>query len=54
VGVCTNICVLYTAADARNLNYKVVVPKNCVTSFDLEAHKFALNEMKKTLGVEII
>ena len=54
VGVCTNICVLYTAADARNLNYKVVVPENCVTSFDLEAHKFALNEMKKTLGVEVI
>ena len=23
VGVCTNICVLYTAADARNLAYKV-------------------------------
>ncbi|NLO90234.1 MAG: cysteine hydrolase [Clostridia bacterium] len=54
VGVCTNICVLYTAADARNLHYKVIVPKNCVTSFDLEAHKFALKEMKNTLGVEVI
>ena len=53
VGVCTNICVLYTAASARMLNYKVTVLKDAVTSFDYEAHNFALKQMKDILGVEI-
>jgi len=54
VGVCTNICVLYTAADARMLNYKVSVVKDAVASFDKDAHEFALKELKNTLGTEII
>ncbi len=54
VGVCTNICILYTAANARMLSYKVRVPEKAVASFDLEAHNFALKELDKTLGVEII
>ncbi|HHY48045.1 MAG TPA: cysteine hydrolase [Firmicutes bacterium] len=54
VGVCTNICDLYTVADARMLNYKVVVPKDCVSSFDQEAHRFALAEMERTLGAEVV
>jgi len=53
VGVCTNICVLYTSAEARMLNYRVVVHKRGVTSFDLDAHEWALREMKNTLGVEV-
>ncbi len=52
-GVCTQICILYTAADARMLNYDVTVRKDCVASFDEEAHAFALNEMEKTLGVTV-
>lgn len=54
VGVCTNICVLYTAADARNIGYQVTVYKDGVASFDEEAHIFALKEMKNTLGCTII
>ena len=54
VGDCTNICVLYTAADARNLGYKVEVVRDGVTSFDLEAHADALRELEKTLGATII
>ncbi len=54
VGVCTQICVLYTAADARMLSYDVTVRKECVDSFDKKAHEFALEEMEKTLGVKII
>lgn len=53
-GVCTQICVLYTAADARMLNYAVTVRKDCVASFDQEAHIFALKEMEKTLGVKVL
>ncbi len=53
VGVCTNICVLYTAADARNLAYKVNIYEDGVASFDEEAHNFALREAKNTLGCNI-
>ncbi|HHU76171.1 MAG TPA: cysteine hydrolase [Firmicutes bacterium] len=53
-GVCTQICVLYTAADARMRHYDVTVRKNCVASFDNQAHEFALKEMKETLGVNVI
>ncbi len=53
-GVCTNICVLYTAADARMLNYEVEVRADAVASFDQEAHNFALKEMENTLGVKVI
>lgn len=54
VGDCTNICVLYTAADARNLGYSVEVVRDGVTSFDAEAHLDALRELEKTLGAKII
>ena len=54
VGDCTNICVLYTAADARNLGYSVEVLEDGVTSFDEEAHRDALRELEKTLGAKIV
>lgn len=54
VGCVTNICILYTAAEARMLNYSVSVPEKAVASFDPEAHRFALQEMKNTLGVNLI
>lgn len=54
VGDCTNICVLYTAADARNLGYAVEVVRDGVTSFDAEAHAFGLRELEKTLGATIV
>jgi nicotinamidase-related amidase len=54
VGVCTNICVFFTAADARMRNYRVTVPREGVASFDEEAHSFALGQMEKVLGVEVV
>ena len=54
VGVCTNICNLYTAADARMLNYKVTAIRDCMSSFDEAAHEFALKEMEQTLGVHVV
>jgi len=53
-GVCTNICVLYTVADARARDYMVEVPAYCVASFDMEAHAWALKHMEKVLGARII
>jgi nicotinamidase-related amidase len=54
VGVCTNICVLYTAADARNLGYDVEIVSDGVTTFDAEAHRFALRELDRTLRARIV
>ncbi|MBM4434024.1 MAG: cysteine hydrolase [Chloroflexi bacterium] len=54
VGDCTNICVLYTAADARNLGYAVEVVRDGVTSFDEGAHRGALRELERTLGAKLV
>jgi nicotinamidase-related amidase len=47
-GVLTDICVMHTVADARNRDYEVEVPADCVFSPDPEAHRFALDHMDKT------
>lgn len=54
VGVCTDICVMHTVADARNRDYVVEVPRECVGTFDPEAHTFALKHMEKILGAVIV
>jgi len=53
-GCVTNICVLYTVADAVQRGYKVKVLKNCVAGLNAQDHKFALEQMKKILGAEIV
>jgi nicotinamidase/pyrazinamidase len=53
-GVCTDICVLYTAEDARNRDFDVEVPATCVTSFDPGGHAFALDHMRRILGVRVL
>ncbi|HEY82389.1 MAG TPA: cysteine hydrolase [Dehalococcoidia bacterium] len=52
-GVLTNICVLHTTADARNRDYPVEVPVDCVASPDEGAHQFALEHMEKVLGAKL-
>jgi nicotinamidase/pyrazinamidase len=52
-GVCTNICVLYTVSDARDRDYSVEVPADCVATFDPDAHKFALHQLTTVLGAEV-
>ena len=52
-GVCTDICVLHTVANARNRDYQVEVPVDCVASFDERAHHSALEHMEKILGAKL-
>jgi nicotinamidase/pyrazinamidase len=54
VGDCTDICVMHTVADARNRDYPVEVPADCVATFDPEAHRFALRHMEKILGAKVV
>ena len=52
-GVLTNICVMHTTADARNRDYQVEVPVDCVASPDEQEHRFALQHMEKILGAKL-
>jgi nicotinamidase/pyrazinamidase len=53
-GVLTDICVLHTAADARNRDYEVEIPVDCVASSDEKNHRFALDHMEKVLGARLV
>lgn len=53
VGVCTDICVLHTAISAYNLGYDITIPVKGVASFNEEAHQWALNHFKNTLGAKV-
>jgi len=52
-GVCTDICVCHTVGDARDRDYEVEVPVDCVASFDERAHHFALEHMERVLGAKL-
>ncbi len=52
-GVCTDICVLHTVADARNRNCEVEVPVDCVAAMNEKSHRFALEHMETILGARI-
>ena len=52
-GVCTDICVLHTVADARNRNYEVEVSVDCVATYDEKEHHAALKHIEKTLGAKL-
>jgi nicotinamidase/pyrazinamidase len=60
VGTCTDICVLYTVADLRNRDYRVVVPAAGVETFDAPGHPhdavqaFALDQLRGVLGARIL
>jgi len=53
-GVCTDICVLHTASDARNRDYSVEVPADCVASFKQDTHDWALSHLKDILGAKVV
>jgi nicotinamidase/pyrazinamidase len=53
-GVCTDICVMHTTSDARNRDYPVEVPMDCVATFDPDAHRWALDHLEKILGAKVV
>lgn len=60
VGVCTDICVLHTASDLRNRDYRVVIRRDGVETFDAPGHeadevnRFALAHAEHILGAAVI
>ncbi|WP_051217485.1 cysteine hydrolase family protein [Paenibacillus assamensis] len=53
-GVCTDICVLHTAIEAYNLGYKIVVHERAVATFNGQAHVWALEHFRNSLGATTI
>ena len=60
IGVCTDICVLHTTADLRNRDYRVVVHRDGVETFDAPGHpngdvnRWALGHIEGILGAKVI
>lgn len=54
VGVCTNICVLYTVEELRNRDIPTTVYKDGVATFDDETQEWALTQMSQVLGAKIV
>ncbi|NLA59252.1 MAG: cysteine hydrolase [Firmicutes bacterium] len=54
VGVCTNICCYFTAEELANRDVPTRVYEKGVASFDQEAHRFALEQMRSVLGIEVV
>ncbi len=52
-GCVSNICILYTAADAVMKGYTVIVPTDCIAHLDPAEGEFAFNQMKNILGVQV-
>ncbi len=53
-GLVSNICVLYTVADARSRGYHVTVYRDAVAGLERETHEFALQQMREVLGAEVV
>lgn len=60
VGVCTDICVLYTTFDLVKRGYKVVIPADAVETYDAPGHnaeeinKVFLAHIKNILGAKVV
>ncbi|MCF6156972.1 MAG: cysteine hydrolase [wastewater metagenome] len=52
-GVVTNICILYTTAEAYLRGYKITIPENCVAALTQKEHQFALQQMKRIFHAQI-
>lgn len=51
-GIATEICILFTAADAHMRDYALWVPQDCVVALDDERGEAALGIMKSTMDAE--
>jgi len=51
-GIATDICILFTAADAHMRDYALWIPQDAVASENDARALFALDTMRKTMGAE--
>ena len=53
VGFATDICVLFTAADAHMRNYEIWVPQDAVAAETEERQRWALEILSRNLGADV-
>jgi len=53
-GMATDVCVLFTAADAYMRDMRVIVARDCVTALTPTAHRSALAQMRAVLKAETV
>jgi nicotinamidase-related amidase len=53
-GMTTDICVLFTAADAYMRDFHIVVPRDCVASLDPALQRAALRQMRTVLKADVL
>lgn len=54
VGILTNICILYSSADASQRVYKVIIMKDGVAALSSEDNQWALKQMEVIHGAKIL
>lgn len=52
-GMATEMCVLFTAADAYMRDFRVIVPRDCVASASPALHRSTLAQMRTVLKAEL-
>ena len=52
-GMATDVCVLFTAADAYMRDLRVIIPRDCVTALTPSVHRAALAQMKNVLKADV-
>jgi nicotinamidase-related amidase len=53
-GIATDVCVLFTAADAYMRDLHVIVPSDCVTALTPAVHRNALAQMRTVLKADVV
>ena len=53
-GMATDVCVLFTAADAYMRDFRVIVPRDCVAALTPDAHRIALKQMRTVLKADVV
>lgn len=51
-GIATDVCVLFTAADAHMRDYSLWVPQDCVAAVDGQRSRWALEIMRESMNAE--
>jgi len=52
-GMATEMCVLFTAADAHMRDYRLWVPEDCVAGASRQSHDFALDVLERHFDAEV-
>jgi nicotinamidase-related amidase len=53
-GMATDVCVLFTAADAYMRDYRLIVPRDCVAALTPALQRGALTQMRHALKAEVV